>query len=228
VIGQTLSHFKITAKLGEGGMGAVYRAEDTKLGRDVAIKVLPEAVAQDPERLARFEREAQVLASLNHSHIAAIYQVEQDGETHFLVMELVEGEDLEERLARGPMELDDVLLVAFQAAEALVAVGVAAGGVVVRLTEEPRRTETVRLAMNAPDGWTFSHIWDWSVSSPAGDRVVFRASRDSEGGGTESSRWIRSLESMTAMPLGALEDSLLRMSLSLLVGHTDLLGHPGL
>ena len=121
VIGQTLSHFKITAKLGEGGMGEVYRAQDTKLGRDVAIKVLPEAVGQDPERLARFEREAKVLASLNHSHIAAIYQVEQEGETHFLVMELVEGEDLKERLARGPMELDDVLSVGFQVAEALEA-----------------------------------------------------------------------------------------------------------
>ena len=76
MIGTTLSHFRITAKLGEGGMGKVYRAEDTKLGREVAIKVLPEAVAQDPERLARFEREAQVLASLNHSNIAAIYSLE--------------------------------------------------------------------------------------------------------------------------------------------------------
>ena len=121
MIGQTLLHFKITAKLGEGGMGAVYRAEDAKLGRDVAIKVLPEEVAQDPERLARFEREAKVLAALNHPHIAAIYQVEQDGETHFLVMELVEGEDLKERLGHGPMELDEVLSVGFQVAEALEA-----------------------------------------------------------------------------------------------------------
>ena len=102
-------------------MGEVYRAEDTKLGRDVAIKVLPEAVAQDPERLARFEREAKVLASLNHTHIAAIYQVEQEAETHFLVMELVEGEDLKERLARGPMELEDALSAGFQVAEALEA-----------------------------------------------------------------------------------------------------------
>ena len=101
MIGKTLSNFKITAKLGEGGMGEVYRAEDSKLDREVAIKVLPAAFTQDPERLARFEREAKILASLNHQNIAAIHQVEQVEGTYFLVMELVDGETLAERLDRG-------------------------------------------------------------------------------------------------------------------------------
>ncbi len=107
MIGQTLSHYRITAKLGEGGMGEVYRATDTTLDREVAIKVLPAALADDPERLARFEREAKLLAPLNHPNIATIYGFESatldDGSRrHFLAMELVEGEDLAERLTRGP------------------------------------------------------------------------------------------------------------------------------
>ena len=121
MIGQTLSHFQITAKLGEGGMGEVYRAEDAKLGREVAIKVLPEAVAEDPERLARFEREAKVLASLNHPGIAGIHQVEEARGIHFLVIELVEGEDLAQRIARSPLVTDDAIAVALQIAEALEA-----------------------------------------------------------------------------------------------------------
>jgi Tol biopolymer transport system component len=121
MIGTTLSHFKITAKLGEGGMGEVYRAEDTKLGREVAIKVLPELFAQDAERMARFSREAQVLASLNHPNIAAIYQVEHDGDRHFLVMELVEGETLAEKIKRGRIPLDEAMSIALQIAEALEA-----------------------------------------------------------------------------------------------------------
>jgi serine/threonine protein kinase/Tol biopolymer transport system component len=119
MIGETLAHFKITGKLGEGGMGEVYRAEDTKLGREVAIKVLPELFAQDAERMARFSREAQVLASLNHPNIAAIYQVEHDGDRHFLVMELVEGETLAERIKRGRLPLDEAMTIALQIAEAL-------------------------------------------------------------------------------------------------------------
>ena len=86
MIGQTLSHFKITAKLGEGGMGEVYQAEDGKLGRDVAIKILPEAFVADPERLARFEREARVLASLDHPSIAGIYEFGEAAGLHFLAI----------------------------------------------------------------------------------------------------------------------------------------------
>ena len=105
-------------------MGEVYRAEDTKLGREVAIKVLPGAFPADPERLARFEREAHLLASLNHPHIAAIYEVgQQDGAgggpaLHFLAMELVEGEDLSNRLERGAIPIDETLTIALQIAQA--------------------------------------------------------------------------------------------------------------
>ena len=94
MIGQTLSHYRITAALGAGGMGEVYRATDTSLNREVAVKVLPSDVARDPERLARFRREAQLLASLNHPNVAAIYGLEEAGGTPFLALELVEGEDL--------------------------------------------------------------------------------------------------------------------------------------
>src|SRR3954467_3233758 len=101
----SIAHYRILEKLGEGGMGAVYRAKDTKLNRDVAIKVLPESFALDADRVARFTREAQVLASLNHPNIAAIYGIESKA----LVMELVEGEDLSAHIARGPLALADAL-----------------------------------------------------------------------------------------------------------------------
>ncbi|MFN7964066.1 MAG: protein kinase [Acidobacteriota bacterium] len=117
--GNRLGPYEIVAPLGAGGMGEVYRARDTKLGREVAIKVLPAGVAQDPERLARFKREAQLLASLNHSNIAAIYGLDESGDTLFLVLELVEGEDLADRLKRGAVSLDDALAIAKQIAEAL-------------------------------------------------------------------------------------------------------------
>jgi serine/threonine protein kinase len=106
---------------GEGGMGQVYRARDTRLDRDVAVKILPDAFAADPDRLARFEREAKTLASLNHPHIAAIYGFEKSSGLHALVMELVEGEDLSQRLARGAIPLDEALPIAQQIAEALEA-----------------------------------------------------------------------------------------------------------
>src|SRR3954454_23288666 len=101
----SIAHYRITAKLGEGGMGEVWRATDTKLGREVAIKVLPDVFARDASRMARFQREAQVLASLNHPNIAAIYGVEERA----LVMELVEGPTLAERIAAGPIPVDEAL-----------------------------------------------------------------------------------------------------------------------
>jgi len=121
LLGKTIGHYQIISLLGKGGMGEVYRARDTKLGRDVAIKVLPDAFATDPDRLARFEREAKTLAPLNHPHIAAIYAVEKSGGILALVMELVEGEDLSQRIARGAIPLDEALPIAKQIAEALEA-----------------------------------------------------------------------------------------------------------
>lgn len=121
MIGQTIAHYKITTKLGQGGMGEVYRATDTKLGREVAIKVLPESFARDPERLARFQREANVLASLNHPAVAGIHGLERVGEVQALILELVEGETLAERLQRGPLPLDEGLDICKQIAEALEA-----------------------------------------------------------------------------------------------------------
>ncbi len=124
MIGATIGPYQILAKLGEGGMGEVYRARDSKLKRDVAIKVLPADVANDRERLARFQREAEVLASLNHPHIAHVYGIEDpstgSGQAA-LVMELVEGEDLSQRIGRGPIPIDEALQIARQIAEALEA-----------------------------------------------------------------------------------------------------------
>ncbi len=119
--GTTLGPYEIVAPLGAGGMGEVYRARDTKLNRDVALKILPDAFASDPDRLARFTREAQTLAALNHPNIAAIYGIEESKDVHALVMELVEGEDLTARIARGPMPLDEALPIGRQMAEALEA-----------------------------------------------------------------------------------------------------------
>jgi serine/threonine protein kinase len=119
MIGRTLAHFKITAKLGEGGMGEVYRARDERLDREVALKLLPSRLAAEPERMERFRREAQMIASLSHPGIGAIYGLEEDQGTTFLVLELVEGEDLSERLARGPLPIAEALHVAVQIATAL-------------------------------------------------------------------------------------------------------------
>jgi eukaryotic-like serine/threonine-protein kinase len=121
IIGKTLGNFEITSQLGKGGMGEVYRARDTKLNRDVALKVLPSAFAGDAERMARFKREAQLLASLNHTNIAAIYGLEESGGVRALIMELAEGPTLGERILKGPIPLDEALGIARQIAEALEA-----------------------------------------------------------------------------------------------------------
>ena len=119
MIGTRLGPYEITAKLGEGGMGEVYRATDTKLKREVAIKVLPAAFTEDKERLARFEREAQLLAQLHHPNIASIFGLEESGGVTALVMELVDGPTLAERLESGPLSLTESLSFALQIAQAL-------------------------------------------------------------------------------------------------------------
>jgi hypothetical protein len=119
--GSRLGHYEITAAIGKGGMGEVWRGKDTRLGRDVAIKVLPEEFTRDAERLARFEREARILASLEHSNIASIYGFEDVDGTRFLAMQLAEGEDLADRLRRGAIPLEEALAIARQIAEALEA-----------------------------------------------------------------------------------------------------------
>ena len=121
MIGETLAHFRITAALGKGGMGEVYRAEDTKLKRQVAIKVLPEEFTSDPTSLARFEREARLVAALNHPNIVTLYSVEESRGTHFLAMELVEGQGLDKRLQAGGLPVSRLLDVAIQLADALAA-----------------------------------------------------------------------------------------------------------
>ncbi|HMB69459.1 MAG TPA: protein kinase [bacterium] len=119
MIGQTLAHYKIVEKIGEGGMGEVYRATDTKLGRDVALKVLPATFAENAERMARFQREAQVLASLNHPNIAAIHGVEETGSQRVLVLELVKGPTILDRLRTGPIAVPEAIDIACQIAEAV-------------------------------------------------------------------------------------------------------------
>ncbi len=119
--GTRLGPYEVTAQIGVGGMGEVYRATDTKLKRQVAIKVLPASLATDADRLARFQREAEVLASLNHPNIAAIYGLEDTTDAKALVMELVEGPTLADRIAQGPIPLDEALPIAKQIAEALEA-----------------------------------------------------------------------------------------------------------
>jgi eukaryotic-like serine/threonine-protein kinase len=121
MIGTKIAHYQIVQHLGSGGMGEVYQATDSKLGRSVAIKILPEAFTHDTERVARLQREARVLASLNHQNIAAIHGIEQVDGRHFLVLELISGETLAERIGRGPIAFDEAIGIATQIADALEA-----------------------------------------------------------------------------------------------------------
>jgi serine/threonine-protein kinase len=121
MIGKTVSHYRILDKLGAGGMGEVYRAEDSSLNRQVAIKVLPDVFTGDPERLARFEREAKLLASLSHQNIASIFGLEEADGKRFIVMELAEGETLARSISRSPLPVDEALAVCRQIAEGLEA-----------------------------------------------------------------------------------------------------------
>src|SRR5262245_21436407 len=120
-IGTQLGSHEIISLLGKGGMGEVYRARDLKLKREVAIKILPDEFSRDPARVSRFQREAEVLASLNHPNIAAIYDVQEVHDTRFLVLELVEGETLAERIHRGPIPVEEALDIAELTCEALEA-----------------------------------------------------------------------------------------------------------
>src|SRR5688572_1927036 len=119
MIGQRIAQYEVTGKLGAGGMGEVYRARDTRLDRDVALKILPDAFAADPDRLMRFMREAKTLASLNHPNIAGIYGIEEASAAgrHALAMELVEGDDLSDRIARGPIPTGEAVAIAKQIAD---------------------------------------------------------------------------------------------------------------
>src|SRR5437016_2669274 len=117
--GARLGPYEILALLGAGGMGEVYRAHDSRLGRDVAVKVLPQHLSSNPEVRARFEREARTVSSLNHPHICVLYDIGREGDTDYLVMELIEGETLAERLARGEMPSTDVVKLGAQIADAL-------------------------------------------------------------------------------------------------------------
>ena len=118
-IGTQLGSHEITALLGKGGMGEVYRARDLKLKREVAIKILPEEFSRDSDRISRFQREAEVLASLNHPNIANIYDLEEHDGSRYLVLELVEGETLADRIARGPIPVEEAVAIAKQICEAL-------------------------------------------------------------------------------------------------------------
>ncbi len=145
--GSRLGPYEILAPLGAGGMGEVYRARDTRLERTVAIKVLPEHLSSSPDVRQRFEREAKTISQLSHPHICALYDVGREGETEYLVMEYLEGETLSDRLAKGPLPLEQVLRYGIQMADALDT-----------WTARTRRTWRGQ----SPRAW---REWDWAVAT---------------------------------------------------------------
>ncbi len=182
MIGKTLGNFECTALLGKGGMGEVYQAKDQKLGRDVAIKVLPEEFAKDADRVARFQREAKLLASLNHPNIASIYGLEESEGTHFLVLELIKGDTLADRLKRGAIPVEESLKLALQIAE-------------------PRRI--MRFIHELPEGQQFARndagqIDAQMAVSPDGSQCVYA---------TTNGLYLRSMDEFEAKPIPGTDGS---------------------
>jgi serine/threonine protein kinase len=177
--GTRLGPYQITAKLGEGGMGEVYRATDSRLDRQVAIKVLPAAFTADPERLARFEREAKLLAQLHHPNIASIFGLEETGGVRALVMELVDGDDLSLLIARGPLPVELALAIARQVADALEA---AHEKGIVHRDLKPQNVKVASDAAADESGLAQVYVADvaapanrWQVTTDGGDLPQWRA-----------------------------------------------------
>ncbi|MDX1383574.1 MAG: serine/threonine-protein kinase, partial [Thermoanaerobaculia bacterium] len=204
--GQRLGAYEIVGPLGAGGMGEVYRARDPRLERDVAIKVLPEGLGQDPERLARFEREARVLANLNHPNVATVHGYEQEGETSarsdapprfFLVMELVEGETLADRIGRGPLELEEAIPIFLQIAEGLEAAH--EQGIVHR----DLKPANVKVSGSAPGSPERVKILDFGLAKAlAPEALSGSGSRGAAGGSVSESPTLTYMATMRGEILG--------------------------